>query len=40
MAFFSEHELPVDLSFRRVLHAQLTRMFEHMRQPGLPTEFD
>jgi len=40
VAFFAEHELPSELSTRRVLHAHLRRMFEHMRQPGLPTEFD
>jgi ADP-ribose pyrophosphatase YjhB (NUDIX family) len=40
VAFFAEDELPADLSTSRVLHAQLRRMFEHMRQPKLPTEFD
>jgi ADP-ribose pyrophosphatase YjhB (NUDIX family) len=40
VAFFAEDELPADLSTSRVLHAQLSRMFEHMRQPELPTEFD
>ena len=40
VAFFAEHELPVALSTRRVLLAQLKRMFAHMRQPELPTEFD
>jgi ADP-ribose pyrophosphatase YjhB (NUDIX family) len=40
VAFFAEHELPTELSTRRVLLPQLTRMFEHMRRPELPTEFD
>jgi ADP-ribose pyrophosphatase YjhB (NUDIX family) len=40
VAFFAEDELPADLSTSRVLHAQLGRMFEHLRQPELPTEFD
>jgi hypothetical protein len=40
VAFFAEHELPADLPTRRVLLSQLTRMFEHMRRPELPTEFD
>ena len=40
VAFFGEHELPVELSTRRVLLPQIQRMFEHMRQPDLPTEFD
>jgi ADP-ribose pyrophosphatase YjhB (NUDIX family) len=39
-AFFAEHELPTELSTRRVLLPQLKRMFAHMRQPELPTEFD
>jgi hypothetical protein len=38
--FFAEHELPQDLSTSRVLLPQLKRMFEHMRRPELPTEFD
>jgi ADP-ribose pyrophosphatase YjhB (NUDIX family) len=40
LAFFAEHELPADLSTRRVLLPQLKRMFEHMRRPDLPTDFD
>lgn len=40
VAFFAEHDLPADLSTSRVLPPQLKRMFEHMRQPGLPTDFD
>ena len=39
-AFFAEHDLPADLSTSRVLPPQLKRMFEHMRQPDLPTDFD
>ncbi len=40
VAFFAEHELPTELSTRRVLLPQIRRMFEHRRQPELPTEFD
>jgi ADP-ribose pyrophosphatase YjhB (NUDIX family) len=40
VAFFAEDELPTELSTRRVLRSQLQRMFEHMRRPELPTEFD
>ena len=40
LAFFAEDDLPADLSTRRVLLSQLKRMFEHMRQPDLPTDFD
>ena len=40
VAFFAEHELSAELSTRRVLLPQLKRMFEHARQPDLPTEFD
>jgi ADP-ribose pyrophosphatase YjhB (NUDIX family) len=40
VAFFAEDELPTALSTRRVLFPQLKRMFEHMRQPELPTDFD
>jgi ADP-ribose pyrophosphatase YjhB (NUDIX family) len=40
LAFFAEDELPGDLSTRRVLLPQLKRMFEHMRRPELPTDFD
>ena len=40
VAFFAEHDLPIDLSTSRVLPLQLKRMFEHMRQPNLPTDFD
>jgi ADP-ribose pyrophosphatase YjhB (NUDIX family) len=40
VAFFGDHEFPAELSTRRVLLPQLRRMFEHMRQPDLPTDFD
>ena len=40
VAFFSEAALPADLSTGRVLLPQLRRMFEHMRHPDLPTDFD
>jgi ADP-ribose pyrophosphatase YjhB (NUDIX family) len=40
VAFFSEAELPADLSISRVLHAQLHRMFQHVNCPELPTDFD
>jgi ADP-ribose pyrophosphatase YjhB (NUDIX family) len=40
VAFFAEHELPVELSTRRVLRPQIERMFEHMRRPELLTDFD
>lgn len=40
VAWFGEHELPTDLSNRRVLPHQLVRMFTHWREPALPTEFD
>ncbi len=40
VGFFAEHEVPTDLSTSRVLLPQIRRMFEHMRQPGLPTDFD
>ena len=40
VAFFSEEALPHDLSLSRVLLPQLRRMFDHMRRPDLPTDFD
>jgi ADP-ribose pyrophosphatase YjhB (NUDIX family) len=39
-AFFAEGALPADLSVSRVLRSQLHRMFEHMRHPEMPTDFD
>lgn len=38
--WFTEDELPGDLSLGRVLPGQLRRMFEHARDPALPTDFD
>jgi ADP-ribose pyrophosphatase YjhB (NUDIX family) len=38
--FFSEAELPAELSTRRVLLPHIKRMFEHRRRPELATEFD
>ena len=37
--FFSEQEIP-ELSMTRVTPAQIGRMFEHHRNPDLPTDFD
>jgi hypothetical protein len=39
VGFFAEDEIP-DLSLTRTMPAQIARMFEHDRQPGLPTDFD
>lgn len=39
VGFFAEDELP-PLSLRRVLPAQIRRMFEHHRRPDLPTDLD
>ncbi|MFA9439941.1 NUDIX hydrolase [Uliginosibacterium sp. sgz301328] len=38
--WFGEHEVPDDLSLGRVLPAQIKRMFEHLHQPALATDFD
>jgi ADP-ribose pyrophosphatase YjhB (NUDIX family) len=38
-AFFAEGELP-ELSAPRGTREQLARLFEHARQPDLPTDFD
>ncbi|MBZ0286143.1 MAG: NUDIX hydrolase N-terminal domain-containing protein [Anaerolineae bacterium] len=38
--FFREGEIPEDLSIGRVTRAQIARFFEHLRNPGLPTDFD
>ena len=40
IAFFSETEIPVDLSTSRVTKSQLHRFFEFYRTPDLPTDFD
>ncbi|CAN5587033.1 NUDIX hydrolase [soil metagenome] len=38
-AFFSQEDLPA-LSLTRITPAQVSRFFEHNRQPTLPTDFD
>ena len=38
--WFAETAIPQDLSARRVRAGQIARMFEHWRNPGLPTDFD
>lgn len=38
--FFREDAIPSALSLGRVTPAQITRMFEHLRHPELPTDFD
>jgi ADP-ribose pyrophosphatase YjhB (NUDIX family) len=42
VAFFREDELPGrdDLSLGRVTPEQLARLFDHYRNPDLPTDFD
>jgi ADP-ribose pyrophosphatase YjhB (NUDIX family) len=40
VSWFAESDLPTDLSEGRVLPNQIKRMFEHRRQPTLPTDFD
>ena len=40
VGWFSEAELPADLSLGRVLPHQLRRMFAHARDPSLATDFD
>lgn len=39
VGFFSEEDLP-ELSISRVTLGQIDRMFEHHRNPALPTDFD
>lgn len=39
VGFFAEDRLP-PLSTGRVMPAQIHRMFEHLRNPGWPTDFD
>lgn len=39
-AFFSEDQIPAELSLGRVTPAQIKRLFEHLRQADLPTDFD
>lgn len=40
IGFFSEAELPADISIGRVLPFQIAAMFTHYRDPGLPTYID
>ncbi len=40
IGWFSEADLPSDVSLGRVLPGQLRRMFAHARDPALPTEFE
>lgn len=40
VGFFAENEIPQELSISRTLPFQLARMFEHYRNPTLPTDFD
>ena len=37
--FFGENELP-ELSVTRITPAQVSRFFEHHRNPNLPPDFD
>ena len=39
VGFFAEDQIP-KLSLTRTVPAQITRMFEHYRQPDLPADFD
>jgi len=40
-AFFAQEDVPeADLSIDRVLLFQITRLFQHLRDPLLPTDFD
>lgn len=39
VGFFGEGEVP-ELSLTRVVPAQIARLFEHLRNPGLPADFD
>jgi ADP-ribose pyrophosphatase YjhB (NUDIX family) len=40
VGWFAETDVPADLSLRRTLPHQISRMFAHWRNPGLATEFD
>jgi len=40
IGWFGPDEIPADLSHGRVLPQQIARMFDHVRNPGLPTDFD
>jgi ADP-ribose pyrophosphatase YjhB (NUDIX family) len=39
VGFFAEDQIP-QLSLTRIVPTQITRMFEHFREPDLPTDFD
>ena len=39
VGFFEEDEIP-ELSLSRIMPSQITRMFEHFRQPDWPADFD
>jgi ADP-ribose pyrophosphatase YjhB (NUDIX family) len=39
VGFFAEEEIP-ELSLARIVLGQIARMFQHYRQPDLPTDFD
>jgi ADP-ribose pyrophosphatase YjhB (NUDIX family) len=39
VAFFAENELP-ELSLSRTTPVQIARLFEYLRCPGLPPDFD
>ncbi|MCE2565870.1 NUDIX hydrolase [Komagataeibacter sp. FNDCF1] len=40
IGWFAEDDIPADLSLGRVLPGQIARLFTHMRDAGLPTDFD
>jgi len=40
VGWFAEADVPADLSLRRTLPRQVSRMFAHWREAGLATEFD
>jgi ADP-ribose pyrophosphatase YjhB (NUDIX family) len=40
VGWFTEADIPADLSLRRTSPHHIARMFTHWREPGLPTEFD
>lgn len=40
VGWFAESEIPDDLSLGRTLPHQIRRMFDHRRDPGLPTDFE
>ncbi|GCE91609.1 phosphohydrolase [Komagataeibacter diospyri] len=40
IGWFGPDEIPADLSMGRVLPRQIARMFDHVHDPALPTDFD